>query len=729
MKDIDFYNQTQDYLVKELSSFSQSDTKKLGENITKHSELYHELENPIISDIDYDMLLKKLEFLEEKFEIQVKISQKAWSEWKQSSFKKVAHSRPMISLDNTYNAEELRDFDTRIKRILRNKKAYWITPPVASDIPLNEGELHLPYTIEFKFDGLWIELIYSEGKLIRAITRGNGVEWEDVTENIMQITNIPKTIDKLWDFEVRWEVVMPISSFERLNALALDTGEKVFSNPRNAASGSLRVLDTSITKHRDLDYFAYDVSDFDEFSSPHSWILSPLGEKGTAYSNMIYYLQELGFSISSYFPKCFWIEQVIHAIENIWDIKSKIDFEIDGLVVKLDDISLWQEVWFTEHHPRYAIAYKFPAEIVTTKLESVEHSVGRTGTITPVANLTPVNIWGAIIRRATLHNYDEVEKLGVKIGDIVFLKRAWEVIPKIISVASSASETGLTGDRSPVISPPNHCPSCWNQVCKDEQKVRYYCPNVYGCPAQMQEKLAFAVGKQWFNIDWFGERQAGLFYRLDYITKFWDIFRLKDYKNEILLLDGFKEKSVQNLLAGIEKVRNTDIVTFLKALWIPGVGKKTAKTLGKYIEQMQPHLSLQERIERGIIWEGATEKLLQLPDIWPEVAESVIEFFTSQEDLVTDLLSELVIELPELAIGEWNQQWGRYTWKKVCITGSFEWYKREQLAELLELQGWEFMGSVSVKTDYLLAWDKAGSKLKKAQELWVKILSLEEFLA
>jgi DNA ligase (NAD+) len=471
------------------------------------------------------------------------------------------------------------------------------------------------------------------------------------------------------------------------------------------------------------------VSDFDEFSSPHSWILSPLGEKGTAYSNMIYYLQELGFSISSYFPKCFWIEQVIHAIENIWDIKSKIDFEIDGLVVKLDDISLWQEVWFTEHHPRYAIAYKFPAEIVTTKLESVEHSVGRTGTITPVANLTPVNIWGAIIRRATLHNYDEVEKLGVKIGDIVFLKRAWEVIPKIISVASSASETGLTGDRSPVISPPNHCPSCWNQVCKDEQKVRYYCPNVYGCPAQMQEKLAFAVGKQWFNIDWFGERQAGLFYRLDYITKFWDIFRLKDYKNEILLLDGFKEKSVQNLLAGIEKVRNTDIVTFLKALWIPGVGKKTAKTLGKYIEQMQPHLSLQERIERGIIWEGATEKLLQLPDIWPEVAESVIEFFTSQEDLVTDLLSELVIELPELAIGEWNQQWGRYTWKKVCITGSFEWYKREQLAELLELQGWEFMGSVSVKTDYLLAWDKAGSKLKKAQELWVKILSLEEFLA
>jgi len=694
MKDIDLYNDTQIYLKKDISTFSQSDTKKLWKIIQKHSELYYELEKPIISDVEYDELFKKLEFLEKKHSLVIKISDTAWSEWKQSSFKKVTHSRPMISLDNTYNEQELRDFDTRIKRILKTDKT-------------------LPYTIEFKFDGLWIELVYENGKLMRGITRWNWVEWEDVTENIRQISNVPKTIDKQGIFEVRGEVVMPISSFERLNKEALNAWEKVFSNPRNAASGSLRVLDTSVTKKRDLEYFAYDVSDFEAFSSPHSWILSPLGEKGAAYSAMIYYLQELGFAISSYFPKCQWIEEVISAIESIWDIKSGIDFEVDGLVVKLDDISLWQQVWFTQHHPRYAIAYKFPAEIVTTKVESVQHSVGRTGTITPVANLTPVNIGWAIIRRATLHNYDEVEKLWVKVDDIVFLKRAGEVIPKVISVATSG--TGLTWDRSQEILPPINCPSCGCEVQKDEEKVRYYCPNTYGCPAQMREKLAFAVGKQWFNIDGFWEKQAELFYKLWYITKFWDIFRLKNYREEILALDWFKEKSVDNLIRGIEAVRTTDIVTVLKALGIPWVWKKTAKTLSQVINSDH---------DQTLFWFWGMQELEQLPDIGPEVATNVIKFFKEQEELVLDLLSELHVTFP----AKIQNNWWKYVWKKICITGSFEWYKREQLAEILEQQWGEFMSSVSAKTDYLLAWDKAGSKLKKAQELWVKVLSLEEFL-
>lgn len=708
MKDINFYNQTQEYILKDTESFSQSDTQKLGKIIQKHSELYYELEKPIISDSEYDDLFKKLEILEEKFSLKDRVSQKAWSQGKQSTFLKVEHSRPMISLDNTYNEQELRDFDARIKRILK-----------PDPNPLLKGEeLKLPYTIEFKFDGLGIELIYRDWKLSQAITRGNWQEGEDVTENIMQISNIPKTIDTSWVFEVRGEVVMPISSFERLNKQALDEWGKVFSNPRNAASGSLRVLDTSITKRRDLDYFAYDVSDFDEFSH---W----------AYHSMINTLWSLGFAISSYFPKCQWIEEVITMIENIWDIKSEIDFEIDGLVVKLDDIGLWEKVGFTEHHPRYAIAYKFPAEIVTTRLESVEHSVGRTGSITPVANLQAVNIAWAIIRRATLHNYDEVEKLWVKTGDIVFLKRAGEVIPKIISVATHA-------DWEPIY-PPKNCPSCWEWVLKDEKKVRYYCGNSYACPAQMREKLAFAVGKQGFNIDGFGEKQAELFYTLWYIKKFWDIFRLKNYREQILELDGFKEKSVHNLLDWIEAVRKTDIVTFLKALWIPGVGKKTAKTIASYLSltlcleereratwdlNMQLYLSWQERIKIGVM----LPELEQLPDIWPEVAQSVIEFFSSRQNIVQDLLSELNIMFPLSSKEEGNEEWGKYFWKKVCITGSFEWYKRDQLAEILEQQGWEFMSSVSAKTDYLLAGDKAGSKLKKANELGVKVLSLQEFL-
>jgi len=374
----------------------------------------------------------------------------------------------------------------------------------------------------------------------------------------------------------------------------------------------------------------------------------------------------------------------------------------------------------------------------------VEHSVGRTGTITPVANLAPVNIGWAMIRRATLHNYDETQKLWVKIGDIVFLKRAGEVIPKIISVASPVlTQLSPNGRDESAILPPEYCPSCGEKVFKDEQKVRYYCANAYWCPAQMREKLAFTVGKQGFNIDGFWERQAELFYTLGFIKNFWDIFRLKNYREEILALDGFKEKSVNNLLEWIESVRKTDIVTFLKALWIPGVGKKTAKTLSNALTltlSQGEKEKTREIQDWGLTMEDIftswflnIESLQQLPDIGPEVAESVVDFFSTQDELVQDLLWELEISLPALTGFSSNRRDGaekwKYTWKKMCITGSFEGYKRDELAEILEQQWWEFMSSVSAKTDYLLAWEKAGSKLKKANELGVEILSLEEFLS
>ena len=619
------YELSKQFLQQDLQDFEKKEVEKLWDLIAFHSELYYEKDESIISDSEYDELFKKLEALEEMFSLEKIYTSKVGSQWKQSSFEKVAHSRPMISLDNTYNELELRDFDTRIKRILKTEDV-------------------LPYTIEFKFDGLGIELIYVDGILKTAITRWNGIEWEDVTENIKQIKNIPQKIDKTWVFEVRGEVVMPISSFRRLNEEALKKWEKVFSNPRNAASGSLRVLDTSITKKRDLKYFAYDVSDFSEFRS-------------RSYSDMIHHLEELWFEISSYFPSCDGIEQVILNIENIGDIKSQIDFEVDGLVVKINDISLWKNIGSTEHHPRYAIAYKFPAEIVTTKIESVEHSVWRTGTITPVANLEAVNIGGAMIRRATLHNYDEVEKLGVKVNDNVFLKRAGEVIPKIISVASSPYPDGSKEAEIYQVHPPKLCPSCQSEVLKDEDKVRYYCPNNYGCPAQMREKISFAVGKQGFNIDGFGEKQAELFLDLWYIKNFGDIFRLKNYRADILELEWFQEKSVNNLLDGIEKVRHTDIVTFLKALWIPGVWKKTAKTLSKCIDSLDSPI---------LLGEGDITELEQLPDIWPEVAKSVVGFFASEKDLVEDILWELDIAFSVASPTVSDSPWA---WKKYVSQG------------------------------------------------------------
>ncbi len=683
MNQIEAYELSADFLSKKRENFTISDFKKLWELITFHSELYYELEKPVISDSEYDELFKTLEFLETKFHSEAHVSHWVWSALNQSSFTKVEHSRPMISLDNTYNEEDLRDFDSRVKKI--------------SSID------DISYMIEFKFDGLGIELIYVDGVLTQAITRWNGVVWEDVTENVKQISNIPKKIDKKWTFEVRWEVVMPLSSFERLNEEAKETGWKIFSNPRNAASWSLRILDTQITKKRNLKYFAYDVSNtkslINELSDSHNWVAE--------YSEMISYLEVLGFDISSYFIKSKDITEVIENIHNIWEIKDKIDFEIDGLVLKVNNMNLWNTIWFTEHHPRYAIAYKFPAEIVTTKLISVEHSVGRTGTITPVANLEAVNIWWAIIRRATLHNYDEIEKLWVRVWDIVFLKRAWEVIPKIISVATSVWE-------SPIL-PPENCPSCNFEIKKDKEKVRFYCPNQYGCPAQMREKIAFAVGKQWFNIDGFWEKQAELFYSLWFINTFWDIFTLKKYRDEILALDWFQEKSVNKLLDGIEKVRTTDMVTVFKALWIPGVGKKTAKTLSTIIHEEEDILSLEFL---------NLEKLESLPDIGPEVAESVILFFTNSRDMITHLLNEVEIKFTQQNVVT-N---GKYTWTKMCITWSFDGYSRDELVEILEKQGWNFISSVSKNTDYLLAWEKAWSKLKKAQELGVEVLTLEEFL-
>lgn len=674
------------FLDTENETFSQQDMQELWELIAYHSDQYYSKEDPIISDSEYDELFKKLEFLEEKFGKDIKISESVGTSVKQSSFQKIAHSRLMISLDNTYNEADLRDFDARVKRILHEEE-------------------NIPYTIEFKFDGLGIELVYQDGDLIQAITRWDGMLGEDVTENIMQIQNIPKKIKKQGRFEVRWEVVMPLSSFEKLNEHAKMTWEKIFSNPRNAASGSLRVLDPMITRKRDLKYFAYDVSDFREFS----W---------GKYSQMIEFLGDLGFEISSYFPKSVWIEQVISEIERIWDIRQKIDFEVDGLVIKVNDISLWEEIGYTQHHPRYAIAYKFPAEIVSTKILSVQHSVGRTGTITPVANLDPVNIGGAMIRRATLHNYEEVEKLWVKVWDIVFLKRAGEVIPKILSVAVSSGN-------GEIISPPKFCPSCGYAVQKDEDKVRYYCPNSSLCHDQIIERLAFAVGKWGFNIDGFWEKQAQLFYEQGYIKTIADIFRLGRYKQEILALEWFQEKSVHKLLEWIEKVRHMKLQSFLQSLGIPGVGKKTAKTLSKVFSSSRD-FQLEHMPRR--------ETLESLPDIGPEVAQSVEEFLLSQEALIQDLLQEIEIEYPKISLSQFSPENGeenakfKWFWKKMCITWSFDTYSRDELIELLEKDGWEFVSSVSKKTDYLLAGEKAGGKLKKAQELGVKVLSLEEFL-
>lgn len=681
------------YFNKKDNELNFSDIENLQKLIKFHSDLYYNKQNPIISDFEYDEIFRKLKFLEEKFWIKWATSQ-VWAEIQESTFEKVEHSRPMISLDNTYNEADLMDFDERVRKNLLSKNIF---------------KEKIVYNLEFKFDWLWIELIYKDGELSQAITRWNWIVWEDVTQNIFQIQNIPKKINYKNHLEVRGEVIMPISSFEKLNEEAKKEWKKVFSNTRNAASWSIRIKDISETKKRNLKFFAYDLANFADYVAE---------TKISKYSEVIKSLNNLWFEISSYFKKFNWIEGIIDAIKNFWDERKKIDFDIDWLVLKVEEIDLWEKIWWTEHHPRYAIAYKFPAEIVTTKVLSVEHSIWRTGTITPVANLEPINIGWVVVKRATLHNYEEVENLWLKIWDTVFIKRAWEVIPKIISVVDWYNEN----NSEQKILPPEYCPSCGSKVLKDEDKVRFYCGNSFDCPAQHSEKIIFAVWKQGLNIDWLGEKQVELFIDLWLITNILSIYDLKNKKDEIISLEWFGEKSFENLVNSIENSKNVDLEKFLTSLWISGVGKKTSKTIKKLFKSEDDFLNFSYSID----------EIQDLKDIWPETAKNIFDYFSDEnhKNILKELLKILNLKYFEEEKVEVNEN-NFFSLKKVCITWSFEKdgekISRDSLVEILEKNWWEFVSSVSKNTDFLLAWEKAWSKLEKAKDLWVPILTLQEF--
>lgn len=695
------------YINLDKKSLKKEDIKVLQSLISYHSDLYYNKDEPIISDSEYDSLFKKLEYLEELYKTDFKQTSLIWSDVLESTFEKVAHSRPMISLDNTYDETDLRDFDERVKKNIDFSPISIL--PWVSDYEINENikkiKLNLDYCLEFKFDWLWVELIYKNWEFVQAITRWNWLEWEDVTINVLQIENIPKTIAYKEHLEVRWEVVMPNSVFEELNSKAKLDWTKIFSNPRNAASGSLRMKDASITKQRKLKFFAYDLANFGDY------VQSINKDK---YFDVIKSLEDLWFEISSYFKCLNWIEEIISAIENFGDTKKTIDFDIDWLVLKVNDITLWEQIGWTEHHPRYAIAYKFPAEIVTTKIISVDHQIWKTGTLTPVANLEPVNIWWVIVKRATLHNYEEVEKLDVRVGDSVFIKRAGEVIPKIISVVKNDS---INRDDFEKIETPKLCPSCKTILLKDEDKVRFYCPNKIDCPAQHIEKLIFAVWKTGFDIDWFWEKQVELFLELGIIKSLSDIFRISEKREQILELEWFKEKSVNNLILWVENAKNMDITTFLTALSIPWVGKKTAKTISKLFKSKIDLLFFSYTID----------DLTSLEDIWPEIGQNVIDYFSSENHLkiISELLELLNITFYKEKEIVWNSI---FRDKTMCITGSFMDFSREELTKKLEDVWWKFVSSVSKNTDFLLAWEKAWSKLEKANNLWVKVITLDYFI-
>lgn len=724
-----------DYFLKNTENLTRDDIFSLQEIIREHNSLYYNSQDPVITDREYDDLFKILKSLEEKYNVfDPNSPTKRIDVLVGNQFQKWTHISPMISLDNTYDTEDILDFEKRIRNILKS-------------------EIELHYIIELKFDWLGTSITYKNGKLLRALTRGNWVEGEDITVNALQINSIPKEIPFISDdeIEIRWEVVMPFTSFEDTNKKRLASWEKLFANPRNAASGSLRQIDYTVTRDRNLEFFAYSFPYMEDIQEVRS------------YSEEIDLLSARWFLTSPYFFKAKNIESVANEIIKLTNNKPVFPFDIDWLVLKIDNLSLWQELWTTEHHPRYAIAYKFPATNVRTKVLDIEHSVWRTWVITPIAHLEPVNVSGVVVSRATLHNYDELTKKDVRIGDSVFIVRAWEVIPEVISVIIE-SRTG----KELVVDPPELCPSCQTLIIRDTGKVAWYCPNKKLCPAQTLGSLISFVSKHWANIEWLWDKIIELFIEKWLITDFTSIYKLHNYQDEILSFEWFKDKKLNNILDEVDKSRAMPLANFFVALWIPQVGRKTAKTLVNYlvangkldeIYQMKneewkiknlPSIVISSEMKwnemesrdlkewrmkndtlaiafKNVFDKLEFEELQNIRDIWPVGAHSIVYYFEEFSELVYNLLLELNISLPIMS----NQtDWwsGKLAWKSFCVTGSFPNISRDEIHKIIEENVWETRTSVTKNLTYLIVWSEAWSKLTKATELWVAILTIEEFM-
>ncbi|MBP6921142.1 NAD-dependent DNA ligase LigA, partial [Candidatus Gracilibacteria bacterium] len=593
--------QTQYFLSQTIETLGQHEISGLREVIQYHRALYYD-DKPVISDSEFDQLYALLVAGEEKYNLTHEESPtQEIARLTDNQFTKASHLHQMMSLDNTYDAEDLRDFETRIRRILRE-----------------EGqERQLEYMIEYKFDGLGIALLYEQGKFVRALTRGDGQIGEDITLNAREIENIPHEIPYKDTIEIRGEVVMPRSAFDALNSRRLQSGEKLFANPRNAASGSLRQLDYTITRERDLLFFAYSCPDLEEIHK------TSMDEQST-YFSLIKKLGSWGFSTSEqwqksalFFEKKDGIKSVITLIQEMGK-KPVCPFDIDGLVIKINNLHLWSILGMTSHHPRYAISYKFPAEYARTKIIDIEHSVGRTGTITPVAHVEPVNIMGVTVQHATLHNYDEATKKDLRIGDQVFIHRAGEVIPEIIAPIIEARN----GTEKPII-PPTHCPICDAPTHKEGDKIALLCSNP-ACPAREMQALEWFVSKHGVDIDGFGPKQIELFLELGWVTDMASIYDLRDHRYELLQVEGYKEKSVDNLMAAIEVKRTLPIDRFLGALGIPGVGKRTAKLLAALFHKTEDILDFQLSLE----------ELEAVKDIGPGTAGTIAIYFETHKHLL-----------------------------------------------------------------------------------------------
>ena len=657
--------------------------EKLREKINEYNDYYYSKNISLVSDKEFDMLLKELKELEEKYPEYKKENSPTMEvgkiDLKESKFSKVAHKKPMLSLSNTYNEKDIFDFTERVKKLLPKDKK-------------------VTYALELKLDGLSISVQYEKGILTRAVTRGDGVVGEDVTENIVEIESIPKKLPKELDIEIRGEVVLPISKFESLNKSRMENGEEVFANPRNAASGTLRQLDSSIIKERGLDAYFYFLVDAQN-----------LGFK--THSESIDFLQSLGIKTTGV---CEVLENSSELMKRIdyWGVKrEELDYETDGMVIKVNELEEWEELGFTTKSPRWAIAFKFPAKQATTKILDVTWQVGRTGKITPVAELEEVELSGSNVKRASLHNYQEIERKDIKIGDSVFIEKAAEIIPQVVSSIKELR----TGKEKSIVEPEN-CPICNTRVIREDKQVDIKCPNPT-CPGKIEGEIIYFVSRDAMNIVGFGSKIVENMLRLGFIKNVVDIYNLKNYKEELEKLEKMGKKSVEKLLQSIEDSKKREYSKVLCALGIPYVGKTSAKLLANKSENIDKLMNMN------------TEELMAIDGIGDKMAVAIYEFFRDEEKIaIINKLKEFGLQFGQekLDKDEKNQI---FAGKTFLFTGTLKTFKREEIKEKIEELGGKNLSAVSKNLDYLIVGEKAGSKLKKAQEIGtIKIISEEEFI-
>lgn len=650
----------------------------LSKELDEHNYKYYVLSEPTISDFEFDKKMEELQALEAEFPefLSSESPSQRVGGTITKEFPTVRHKYPMMSLGNSYSKEEMEEFMARINKTL---------------------EREVEYVCELKFDGVAISITYENGKMVRAVTRGDGVQGDEITANIRTIRSLPLQAKGNYpnEFEVRGEVYFPRENFDRLNREREEIGEPLYANPRNTASGTLKSQDSSVVASRGLDCFLY-------------MAIAPENVAETHYDSLMK-LKEWGFKVSEHTRQCKNAEEVFAFIEK-WDTERfNLGFDIDGVVIKVNSLDDQEELGFTAKSPRWAIAYKFAAEQAVTRLNEVTYQVGRTGAITPVANLEPVLLAGTTVKRASLHNADQIAKLDLHIGDMVQVEKGGEIIPKIVGVDLAKRQPDF-----PVVEFINNCPECGTELIRNEGEAQHFCPNELGCPPQIKGKMEHFIGRKAMNVDGLGAETVQQFYDAGLVESVADLYELT--YEQVVALERMADKSATNLLAGLEASKQVPFPRVLFAIGIRYVGETVAKKLAKHFKNIDALMA------------ASQEELVAVDEIGDRIAESVLHFFADDRNrIIIQRLKDqgLQFEMEEAEGPVSNVLEG----KSFVVSGVFSQFSRDEIKAEVERHGGKNVSSISKNTDYVLAGDKMGpSKLKKAEDLGIPIISEEDFV-